>query len=298
MSIAIILPYFGKLPNYFNLFLYSCSKNKKVTFIVITDQTIKKTYDNIIIINKTLSDLEAEAQKKICKKCKIKSPYKLCDYKPMYGILFKELLKGYDYWGFCDCDLIFGDLSEIAKIANTGKYEKILDEGHLQLYKNNEKVNNLYKNKAFPAMSYKSVIRKSSACFFDELSFNYICKKKAIKTYSNKYLYADILPQYSDFNTPRDNIKNQVFKYSCGKLKRVNDDREFIYIHLQKRKMSVSCARTDNYYIKPNSFSDNAIIEAARKQDDYNKKRIARVFKNPVAIIIKMHSILIKQLLK
>ena len=37
--------------------------------------------------------------------------YKLCGCKPFYGVIHKEELRGYDYWGFGDIDLIYGDLS-------------------------------------------------------------------------------------------------------------------------------------------------------------------------------------------
>ena len=36
-SIAIVLPYFGKLPNYFPLFLESCRKNPTVNWLFYTD---------------------------------------------------------------------------------------------------------------------------------------------------------------------------------------------------------------------------------------------------------------------
>ena len=36
-SIALVLPYFGKFPDYFKLFLKSCKKNKSVDFLLYTD---------------------------------------------------------------------------------------------------------------------------------------------------------------------------------------------------------------------------------------------------------------------
>ena len=35
---------------------------------------------------------------------------KLCDYKPAYGLIFEDELIGYDYWGFCDTDILLGDI--------------------------------------------------------------------------------------------------------------------------------------------------------------------------------------------
>ena len=39
---AIILPYFGTLPNYFQIFLNSCSYNNCFDFIIFTDQNYEK----------------------------------------------------------------------------------------------------------------------------------------------------------------------------------------------------------------------------------------------------------------
>ena len=42
--------------------------------------------------------------------------YKVCNLKPLTGRLFPELIgKGTDWWGFCDADIILGDMSIIKK---------------------------------------------------------------------------------------------------------------------------------------------------------------------------------------
>lgn len=34
----------------------------------------------------------------------------MCDYKPTYGLAFKKWLGKYDFWGYCDFDLLLGNL--------------------------------------------------------------------------------------------------------------------------------------------------------------------------------------------
>ena len=41
----------------------------------------------------------------------IKNPYKLCDFKPLYGEFFAEYLSGFSHFGHCDIDVIMGRLS-------------------------------------------------------------------------------------------------------------------------------------------------------------------------------------------
>ena len=44
MKIAIIVPYFGKMPNYFQLFLNSCASNKKFDWLIFSDDKAKYDY--------------------------------------------------------------------------------------------------------------------------------------------------------------------------------------------------------------------------------------------------------------
>lgn len=43
----------------------------------------------------------------------------MCDLKPFYGLIFEDYFQDYEYWGFGDCDLVYGQkmnavLQEIA----------------------------------------------------------------------------------------------------------------------------------------------------------------------------------------
>ena len=37
-------------------------------------------------------------------------PYKLCEFKPMFGVLFADVVEGFDFWGHIDNDAILGDV--------------------------------------------------------------------------------------------------------------------------------------------------------------------------------------------
>lgn len=62
-KIAIIIPYFGKFPEWIDLFLYSCSLNKKITdnitidWLIFTDCELpRKIYDNTIFIQMSFKE--------------------------------------------------------------------------------------------------------------------------------------------------------------------------------------------------------------------------------------------------
>lgn len=147
-SIAIIICYIGKLPWYFDYFAHSCKYNPSVDFFIVTDDTDypKSVSSNIRFIYKTLSEINQLAKEKLKLPVQITTGYKLCEFKPTCGILFSALLKGYDFWGHGDIDVIYG---------NIGKFitEKVLQKndlvsvrhnyvtGHFALYRKEYKEN-------------------------------------------------------------------------------------------------------------------------------------------------------------
>ena len=130
------MPYFGRFPSYFPLYLKSCAANHTITWLLITDQTLKEIIipDNFIVKNSTFYDIQNKAEGLFGKAPD--TPYALCKYRVVYHELFKENISGFDFWGFCDCDLIFGNLRYFITDEVLDKYDKISWRGHLTLFKN------------------------------------------------------------------------------------------------------------------------------------------------------------------
>ena len=134
-KIALIIPYFGTLPDYFDLWLKSVEKNPTITFFLFTNDESSYCYpDNIEVINIAFKDFRSRLQSEFEFEIKLESPYKLCDYKPTYGNVFKKELLQYDFWGFCDVDLIFGDIRKFITDDILDKYDRILTRGHFSLF--------------------------------------------------------------------------------------------------------------------------------------------------------------------
>jgi hypothetical protein len=81
----------------------------------------------------------------------IRMPYKICDFKPTFGKIFEEYLAGYDFWGYCDADLIFGKIRSFISDRMLEKFDIINTyygflSGPFCLYKNIPSVCNLYQN--------------------------------------------------------------------------------------------------------------------------------------------------------
>ena len=131
-KICLILPYFGKLPSYWDGFIDSCADNKDIDFLIVTDcitADAPSTPSNICIKHMTWPQMQAKLKSELAqlgyRKVCISWPYKLCDYKPTYGYLFEEDLRGYDYWGYIDCDLVFGNIRKFLQKIDFGQYDRV-----------------------------------------------------------------------------------------------------------------------------------------------------------------------------
>ena len=245
IKLAIICIYMGKLPKSFEFWLESCKNNREIDWILITDQDDIKmgTIKNFKIIKSSLKELKNRFEKKLRMSISLEKPYKLCDYKPSYGFFFEEELVGYDYWGYCDMDMIFGRILKVLPKNLIVKYDKILKNGHLTLYKNNNYINNIFKQRVQGTLSYKSVYSTDISCAFDESEKGIvkIFENCNIKTFYTKN-FIDVSPSKYDF-LEEDDKKSICYTFEEGKIyknfyknNKLNKE-EKLYIHFQKREI-------------------------------------------------------------
>ena len=145
-KILFIIPYFGKLNNYFQLFLDSCKNNENYNWLIITNDRTKFSFPkNVEVIYDEFNNFQKKVQQKFDKiKISLESPYKLCDFKPTYGYVFEEYIKDYQYWGYCDIDLIFGSIDNCLKLDKLTQYDKIGILGHFTIFKNTKELREFY----------------------------------------------------------------------------------------------------------------------------------------------------------
>lgn len=268
--ICIIGIYIGKLPKYFDLWLKSCAYNPKIDFLLFTDGDIKSVPPNVFHYKITLKDIKAKAEKVLGFNVSLERPYKICDYRPLYGLIFKKYLNGYEYWGHCDFDLIFGDLYKYFEEHHFYEYDKFLALGHLSLYKNDEKMNNCFRLSG-AKNDYITVYSNNRNFIFDEIiGITQIVINNGFKFFS-KRIFADISTRYFryklgiryELDSKPYNYKYQIFYWENGKCFReylLNDHfvkEEYIYIHFQKRPnfdVNFDVNSVDAFYITPFGF--------------------------------------------
>lgn len=164
-----ILPYFGEFNNYFHLFLNSCKYNPNYDWLVITDSNQEFDYPaNVHIKKMRFVDFRELVSLKFGFTPCLAKPYKLCDYKPMYGFLFEEEISDYKYWGHCDCDLIFGNLEALLSPILEKGFDKLFAAGHLTIYKNTPSNNRVFMRPVHGRFFYKEALACEGIYVFDE----------------------------------------------------------------------------------------------------------------------------------
>lgn len=249
---------------------------------------------------------------KLHTKISLDRPYKLCDFKPMYGYLLEEYLDGYEFWGHCDNDLIFGDITEFVTGGMLKKYDKILTRGHLTFYRNTPDVNSFFKKSiSYEGVpSWETVISSPQGFAFDEWSgisrMWYSCRKDRLY---DEVVFDDINPLKKHFlsvqkqNSGLDKDKSHfLFEYNNGELFRwywneqrgCIDKEKTLYAHFQKRDFTIHTNDLTHYLIIPNKFipyctlTKDFILHYGRKYcfySNYYKIRwsnLKRKFKNSI----------------
>ncbi|KRN58358.1 DUF6625 family protein [Limosilactobacillus secaliphilus] len=299
MKICIIVPYFGEFPPYINTFLYSASFNKEIEWLIFTDQSVEDVpnIDNVTFIKSTFKEVRERIQSVVGKNIVLDTPYKLCDYKPLYGLAFSDYLRDYDYWGYGDIDIVCGKIMKFIQPGLTKRYDRIGDLGHFCLYKNNHDVNTRY---LLPVKDrhgneirlFDRVYSHSRGYAFDELGIRAIYKYYHFDTYKNEDLVNETKTGCLDIYSidPRFHNYQGAFIWNKGKCLYYYLDpkseqlryHEFGYFHLIKRHQfthfinkRVDCfGITTNGYHQLDNLNDSNVINIMNKNHSSYSKRL------------------------
>lgn len=263
-KICFIVPYFGKLPNYFPLFLKTCAPNEGFHWLIFTDDDTPYNFpENVTRIPMTFEEVKSLIQSKLDFPISMERPYKLCDYRPLYGLIFSDCLKEYTHWGHCDTDAIMGNLGSFITDDMLDEYDKIFQLGHMSIYKNNDEMNSIALRPLNGVEIGKQILQNPKNCWFDEewdpehnSSIN-----KILKAYGKKIFMEDLSLNIGfrdarfvrckfvgkDFSTnfgfEFEELKDALYQWKNGDLFRQYKENgklvreDFLYIHMQQRKM-------------------------------------------------------------
>ncbi len=318
MKKCFVVCWFGSLPTYLPVWLKSCKYNPDYDFLLFTDaRTDAVIPDNVKFIPFSMGEFVDRCRNRIDEKTVITTPYRICDFRPMYGVIFENELKDYDFWGYCDIDIVLGNINDFVGEDDLNNSDAVFNGGHFTLVRNCDLMNNLFKRPG-ALFDYRTVDSKEAIYAFDETTgFQSIAKTNEVKAIWG-IPYVETESKYTQLRSrlEKSNPDNQCFYWENGKIFRVKEEngtrsfQELAYIHLQKRKLNMldnEVAESSGIWISPNGFSSKDyegwplsgdIIcknpcsdtkERKREEHIYKMKRIVTILKrNPYQIYVRV----------
>ncbi|MCW3080803.1 MAG: hypothetical protein JWR87_2233 [Segetibacter sp.] len=179
-KIAFIIPYYGKFPSYFPLFLNSV-KEKPFDVIFFTDIAKPNVVPENVLWNlMSTTEIKTLFEKRLDISVAVERPYKLIDFKPAYGFIFESYISNYDFWGTLDVDTIMGNFSHFI----TQEYLNKIDffsgitsyvSGSMFFMRNNTYCKTLFKK----SRDWQHVFTNKRVLGFDECGGNFFTRLQA-----------------------------------------------------------------------------------------------------------------------
>lgn len=291
--LCVIGVYFGTLPNYFNLWLKSAAHNNFVDFIIFTDNKLVDLPENVYQFDMTLEEMKKRADKVLGFDTSLYKPYKCCDFKVIYGLIFDDYIEQYDYWAHTDFDLIYGDFKKFLDEYDLYQYDRFLPLGHLSFYRNTEESNHHFMAPANIRFDYKRVYSSGRSFAFDETPGTVAIYLQNNFSFFTKKIFLDISDIYHRYvqgtliirDEPVKNYELQTFYWEDGRIYRVyvNEGKirkeEYMYMHFKKRPnymVEFDTKNTNAFYLTNNGFipkKGETTIEDIRRLNPYPGER-------------------------
>jgi len=150
-SIAVLIPWFGTWPEWAPLFFETVRRNATVDFLVFTDADVEGLEaPNVHVTRLSMADYVALANRRLGLSFAPANAYKLCDLRPLFGAIHEAEFAAYDFYGWCDTDLLFGDVrsfytDELLARSDVLSTHAHRISGHFALFRNTRRNRDMYR---------------------------------------------------------------------------------------------------------------------------------------------------------
>ncbi len=146
------MPFLGRLPDWIELYFVTCAWQTSVDWIVLGNDDFERwvgRFSNLHFLPLSVEQFVERAENVLG--YRVRDSFhekKVCDYRPIYGQIFSDLIAAYDYWGHVDHDLFVGNIGEVLLPYCDGRdvisTHHVRIAGPLSLYRNDYRVNQLW----------------------------------------------------------------------------------------------------------------------------------------------------------
>ena len=255
MNIALVISYFGAWPVWFPAFLQSCKYNPGVDWIFFTDcGRPDGAPDNVTFVPFTLADFNALASEKLGFSVQASRAFKMCDFRPAFGLIFEEYLDRYDFWGHCDVDVIWGDIRAFITDDILTRHAIISARkenlcGHFTLYQRHRRIETLFTRHP----DHRTILQSTQSFGFDERGMTRLVKR-LIQQEALAVYWPTFLLNFAHPTTDKPSLLGRHtnrWRWEKGKLYDRTD--EVMYLHFMTWKHSLQGCYFD-YGDDPASF--------------------------------------------
>ncbi len=262
-SMRLVVPHFGPRPAYLPLVVRSMAANPDVSWILFTEQPVPDAPPNVVVQLCEFEDFAKRIRSHFDFEIWLERPYKLCDFRPAFGEIFADELAGYEFWGHCDLDLIFGRIRDHLPTP-AFEADKILFNGNFSLYRNTAETAGWYRHEV-GKVSYRDAMTNPAAMHFDEWAgIYYIVNDLRAPAWHEDVIFDISFRQYRTRAEAPPGRDPRRYAWEHGEVSEYRLEqgrparRTALLIHLQKRVMRAPAPdvlAAERYWILPNGFA-------------------------------------------
>jgi hypothetical protein len=176
MKVCVVIVHFGSLPEWFSAWLATAASNSSIDFHLFLDADSGPLAKNVFRHEMTLAAFN-RMDSVTSLGLELSHPYKFCDFRPAIAKIFAELIAPYDYWGWGDLDVLYGDIRGCLS-GSFGLYDYIATgwngmSGPLAFLRNGEPVNSLFEK----VWDWRDKMNNPKPLGLDEIEFLDVLKQ-------------------------------------------------------------------------------------------------------------------------
>lgn len=258
----LIIVYFGNFTVSAKKSLASLLENN-IDVMLFSDSHVTNNYKNFYYNHLDSTLLSQIVENKLQIKQNFDSAYKLCDYKILFPFIFTDYYKkDYAYIGFCDVDVLYGDINSFIDLPIKKNVDVIGNRGHFTL------INSSYYDKLYSKLIskdtfpiFKHILESKHNYAFDEFQFLH----KLLKLDKNISWNIDISKQAVDLNYYHkdyfcSNRNTEIMSIEKNNqiinvILKNKTSEKVSYIHFQKREIPFQVFKVNSKFIVNNNFS-------------------------------------------
>lgn len=254
MKVKLFTPWDGPLPEWYPHF------QQRLKYTRQFEHTLVQLPDHVKAMN-------ALAQQVSGFPCHKTTAYAQCDYRPLFGEMFADQLRGCDWWGWCDLDIVWGDLDRLLgpflatqDIISTCRHYV---HGPMALVRNTPRLNTLYRShpdladvlaapdyQNFDETGYNSLEQVLGKVWNENPNFTRMVQATDLKIHYDDRTWTESDDPVSYGTTRSDYVPARCCEIRGGRLREIPTRRELVLYHFTTKQWPI-----------PNRFSSYSHLQ-------------------------------------